>query len=253
MTTKTKPGAAKRALFIARKTRAKDGAFEMTIAANDVSRNPFDEIRLDGGVFDNYLRNPVVLWSHDDHALPVARTTALRFEDGELRATFEFMPDDPMAERVKRAWELGFVNAASIRFNPLEVDTSDSSKPFGVVTEWELLEWSLVPIPADPDAVRAVLRSLRQEDEEEEPGEEPEEEPEDEGEKPTLEELAEQVEELQTRVTDLTERVEALEDDEPEEEPEEDSEEPGDESDEPMDERLVAQLDDVLAAIGERK
>jgi HK97 family phage prohead protease len=149
-----------RATFAVQRAEAEGGRYTMTIAAHDVSRNPFDEIRLEGGVFDAYLRNPVILWGHDQHSLPIGRTTALRFQDGVLKADFEFLPDDPMAERVRNAWDRGFVRAASISFMPLEVDESDRSKPFGVISKWELLEWSLVTVPADPDALRTAEREL---------------------------------------------------------------------------------------------
>lgn len=259
MTTKTRPSA-KRATFVVRRERADGDAYSMTIAANDVSRNPFDEIRMDGGRFDNYLRNPVVLWSHDDSALPIGRTTRLHYEDGRLRADFEFLPDDPMAERVKRAWDMGFVNAASIRFMPLEIDTSDTSKPFGVVSEWDLLEWSLVPIPADPDALRAAARALnvpeevlRQEHDEmvDEPM------PEEEEEEPTIAELAARLKDLEERESafdeDIAQRVERLEHDGEEESDEEPSETGAGE--EPEDEearQLAAGIESLLRDIKER-
>lgn len=146
---------ARRALVnLSRAPAATGGKHSVTIAANDTSRNPGDEIRLSGGRFENYLRNPVVLWGHDDHALPIGRTLAIRHVGSKIKADFEFLPGDEMAERVRNAWKLGFVNAASIRFMPLEVDSR------GVVVKWELLEWSLVTIPADPDALRAAARAL---------------------------------------------------------------------------------------------
>ena len=56
MTTKTRP-TAKRATFTVKRNEAEGDSYSMTIAANDTSRNPFDEIKMDGGKFDNYLRS----------------------------------------------------------------------------------------------------------------------------------------------------------------------------------------------------
>ena len=139
--------------------------YQATIAANEKMRQPPD-LEFKGLSTENYLRNPVVMWAHDSTGrspsggLPIGRTLKLnRSQDGQIIAEFEFLADDPFAQRVKNAWDKGFLRAASISWIPVE------SVPIGDGrwrdTRSDLLEWSIVSVPADPDAVReAHIRIL---------------------------------------------------------------------------------------------
>jgi hypothetical protein len=76
-------------------------------------------------------------------------------------ADFEFLAEDPFAQRVKNAWDKGFLRAASISWLPMESAPAKSGRWRD--TKSELLEWSLVAVPADPDALReAHSRMLHQ-------------------------------------------------------------------------------------------
>ena len=139
--------------------------YEATIAVNEKVRQPPD-LEFQGLSTENYLRNPVVMWAHDSvgrspsGGLPIGRTLKLnRSQDGQIIAEFEFLDDDPFAQRVKNAWDKGFLRAASISWIPVE------SVPVGDGrwrdTRSDLLEWSIVSVPADPDALReAHIRIL---------------------------------------------------------------------------------------------
>jgi HK97 family phage prohead protease len=116
-----------------------------------------DVVVPEGIELTNYRKNPVVLWAHDYQSLPVATCTAINVVPGRgLRARFRWLDGDPFADRVRRAWDAGVVRAASIGFAPLRVEPNDAGYTY---TRSELLEWSLVPVPANPEAVR-VMRSL---------------------------------------------------------------------------------------------
>lgn len=117
------------------------GRFRAVIAANNEVAGSPHVVDLEQLGTGQYLRNPVVLWMHDQRNLPVARTTSLQREGAVWEAEFEFLPGDDRAERVQNAWERGFLNAASINWDE---DTN------------ELLEWSFVGVPADPDALRVT-------------------------------------------------------------------------------------------------
>ncbi len=116
-----------------------------------------------------YLRNPVVLWAHDHGGvfsgaaggLPIARTTRLYPSAQGIEADFEFVEGDPFADRVRNAWEQGFIRSASIAWRtlawePLPDDVAAGQGGRGRRhTRTELIEWSLVPVPADVGASRA--------------------------------------------------------------------------------------------------
>ena len=135
----------------------------VVIAANDRARTA-PEIDLSGLRFDNYRRNPVVMWAHDatgrspSGGLPIGRTLSIeRAADGGIIAEFEFLEDDPFAQRIRNAWDRGFLQAASISWLPVE-----SVPVRGGVRDVraELLEWSIVSVPADPDALRETHRRM---------------------------------------------------------------------------------------------
>ena len=73
-------------------------------------------------------------------------------------AEFEFLEDDAFAQRIRNAWDKGFLQAASISWLPIE---SVPAKYGGVRdVRAELLEWSIVSVPADPDALRESHRRM---------------------------------------------------------------------------------------------
>ena len=164
-----------RVMMVTEARQTEDGsAHRMVIAAHDRSRNQ-DEINLTGVRFDNYRKNPVVLWNHDasprllatappSGGIPIAKTLEIGHDDqGRIVASFEFNSNDPFAARVENAWKNGFLRAASIRYLPTriaEVKDARGRVERVRVEESDLLEWSLLPVPADPDSVREGARAL---------------------------------------------------------------------------------------------
>lgn len=146
-------------LWVAESRRVAEGRYRVVVAANERSRNPVWDLDLRGVDFTNYRRNPVVLYNHDDGQVPVGRTVEIGQDAaGRIVATFEFLPGDPFAERVKNAWDMGFLRAASIRWLPVETDRGANGRI--VTTKADMLEWSIVAIPADPDSLRTAARTL---------------------------------------------------------------------------------------------
>ena len=139
--------------------RALEGNFyRVTIAANERVRQP-PELDFGGLSTERYLRNPVVMWAHDilgrseSGGLPIGRTRELtRDGTGRLVADFEFLSEGAFAQRVKNAWDKGFLRAASISWMPIEGGPSEGGQWRD--TRSDLLEWSIVAVPADPDALR---------------------------------------------------------------------------------------------------
>ena len=149
-----------------------DRRVRFTISSDGVDRMG-DTISVDGWDLSNYRRNPVVLWAHDARSLPIARASDVRVEDGVLKATAEFAPAaaNPLAESVLQLVRGRFLSATSVGFLPRRWRFSeDDGRTFGIdFEEQELLEVSIVPIPANPDALidargvdsRAVQRWAR--------------------------------------------------------------------------------------------
>ncbi len=137
-----------------------DNRYRVVVAANEKSRNVFGyDLRMEGVDFSNYLRDPVVLFAHNHEDLPVARSLDVtRNNENHITADFEFLPNDERAQRVKNAWDLGFLRAASISFLPTEVESNEDGAL--VATHSDMLEWSIVNVPADPDSLKVAARSL---------------------------------------------------------------------------------------------
>ena len=152
MTTTARPRAYTRQVAVSGR-KVGPNRFLATIAVNEKAR---DGIELDFAGLDtrNYMRNPVVLWAHDPTAIPIGRTLLLHQRMQGLEAEFEFLEGDDFAARVRNAFEQRVIRAGSIHWLPLEVVPLPGGGQRHVRSE--LIEWSLVPVPADPDAVRHI-------------------------------------------------------------------------------------------------
>lgn len=140
------------------------GIYEVMISTENIDRQG-DIVRASGGQFENYLKNPVVLLGHDYHDLPIAKTIELSVVPGSgIRAKFQFPASGlyEKADTTRKLWDAGFLNAASIGFSPLKSINLDPNRPWGPqdYVEWELLEWSIVTVPANQDALRLALDNI---------------------------------------------------------------------------------------------
>ncbi len=127
----------------------------VVVSTGDVAR---DEMIIDqaGWLFENYDRNPVVLWGHNDREMPVARAISSERvrTSNELIETHEFDAEDERAMLLFKKIQRGFVNATSVRWNPISWEWRKiDGQEYLVFTKQELLESSYVSIPADPGAL----------------------------------------------------------------------------------------------------
>jgi HK97 family phage prohead protease len=131
-------------------------AFDFTISTGSVDRYG-DTVKVDGWKLANFRKNPVVLWMHDGTKLPVGKASNIRIEDGKLKARVDFTPqglasfNDIVFELVKT----GFLSATSVGFLPLVYNfVNDPQRQFGIdFKEQELLEFSIVTVPANAEAL----------------------------------------------------------------------------------------------------
>ena len=61
---------------------------------------------------------------------------------------------------MRRLWAAGFLNAVSIGFMPKSYTPREGDQGGYVFEDWELLEYSIVPVPANQDALRLAMKSV---------------------------------------------------------------------------------------------
>lgn len=134
---------------------------KIRFVASDESMNRYGQIvRLSGWELENYRKNPVLLWQHNSDDLPIGRV-AIGVIGNQLIADAEFATEDlnPFAEKVYQMAKAGFINAVSVGFMPLDGKPilSDKGEYEGdEFTKQELLELSVVNVPANADALRVA-------------------------------------------------------------------------------------------------
>lgn len=111
----------------------------------------------DAWVLDNFQRNPVFLWAHDQSAPPIGKVLNLRTLNGKLKGDVLYADAEtyPFADMIFRMVKQGLLNATSAGWIPLDWKVSrDKARQGGVdFTSVELLEISQVPVPALPTAL----------------------------------------------------------------------------------------------------
>jgi len=117
-----------------------------------------DVVLPSGVVLENYLKNPVVAFGHNYSGLSIAKTQEIAITDDGILAKLVF-PKAGVYELADTVYELykdGFMNAWSIGFMPMEYkDRETGGREF---TKWELLEYSAVLVPDNPQAL-TILRT----------------------------------------------------------------------------------------------
>lgn len=139
-----------------------DPEYEWTITTAGLKRDN-NILEIAGIKVEAYLRNPVVMWVHSywgyPDGLPIGRTTKLMIEADRIRAWMRWAPT-PEAQTIRRLVDGGFLRAASIGWWPLKWERLEDPEGNWLgwrFTESDMLEWSVVPVPADPQALKAAL------------------------------------------------------------------------------------------------
>jgi HK97 family phage prohead protease len=118
-----------------------------------------DTIDARGWMLDKFMANPVALFGHDSNSVEnvIGKARNVRVEGQRLIGEIEFIEAsvNPNAEAVFQMVKGGYLNAVSVGFAPIEWSLAkDKNRPQGVdFKKQELLEISVVPIPANPSAL----------------------------------------------------------------------------------------------------
>lgn len=127
-----------------------------TLSTEDADRAN-DVVKLDGWKFENFLKNPVVFFNHKTWELPIARMTQIGRVGKAIVGDVEFATGEvyALAETVFQLVKGGFINAGSVGFRPLKRAWNEERRGVDFL-EHELLEFSVVGIPCNANALRRV-------------------------------------------------------------------------------------------------
>ena len=135
--------------------------FVISTEAKDSYETVFTFDGWDQGL-SRYSKNPVVTFNHLDHSGDpdmVIGTSEVRFENQEViaKVTFESAELNPVADKVMRKVANGTLRGASIRALVNDGRFGDQARGEDpqtlYFTDQELIAWSIVTVPSNPDAV----------------------------------------------------------------------------------------------------
>jgi HK97 family phage prohead protease len=147
--------------------------FKRAIAADDGDHSEFilsdetrdrygDIIRADGWKLAAFKKNPVALYGHDASALPIGRWANVRIEGKQLRGRLELAEPGTsgMVDAIRSLIKQKILRAVSVGLIPLESEPIDENDPWSGldIKSAELVECSVVPVPANPSAL--AVKSL---------------------------------------------------------------------------------------------
>jgi hypothetical protein len=122
---------------------ADDASTFKVVVSTSAEDRQGDELDQSKWNLTNFKANPVVLWAHDYYSLPIGVCTGITVENGELVAEGKFAPGElnPLAAQIAGLYNEGYIKATSVGYIKHEDETL------------ELLEFSFVPVPANPFAL----------------------------------------------------------------------------------------------------
>jgi HK97 family phage prohead protease len=127
--------------------------------------------KVSGWDLKRYEKNPVVFYAHrsnSDNPDMLIGTSTVRVEDNQLIAVVRFENSDinPVAEKVWQKIQAGTLRMASIGANPKKGHWGDEKlgedRDMIYFDEQELLEWSIVPIGSNPEALKRETQTIEE-------------------------------------------------------------------------------------------
>ena len=134
----------------------KKGEFVFTASTESTDREG-DVIKANGWVLDNFKSGGVLLWGHNQDKLPVGKVLWVKQKDGELLGKARFNGQTQLSKDVEKLVRMGDLTGISVGFRALESEKTHEGRMF---TKQELLEVSVVNVPANPDAVIHTIKNL---------------------------------------------------------------------------------------------
>ena len=139
-------------------TTEDSGTFRVIMTSDKKDRDG-EIIKLDGWNFENFMKNPVVIYGHNYYSIEnvIGRVDKIYREGNTIVAEGRFASEaaNPKAQMVRRLYDEKILQAVSVGFIVKGRDVQDDS----IITSAELLELSFVPIQSNPDAVD-IMKAL---------------------------------------------------------------------------------------------
>lgn len=107
---------------------------------------------------EQFKRNPVMFYNHDEWDAPIGRWENVRIEDGKLLADPVFDLEDERGRKISGKVDRNFLRAASVGLRIVEQSDDPAvmipGQKYPTVTKWQLREASIVGIGANHNAIR---------------------------------------------------------------------------------------------------
>lgn len=141
----------------------KNKAYKFTVHDDSVNTYGF-RMLTEGANLEEFRKNPVVLYNHNDWEAPIGRADKIYIENGKLVAEIVFDEEDPKAAEIAGKVERGFLRMTSVGAWPPEEATDDElmkleGQTGPTITRWTLREISICPIGANHNALAMYDRN----------------------------------------------------------------------------------------------
>ncbi len=129
------------------------------------ARDRMNEVLDPAGVdLKQFNKNPIVLFAHDYSSPPIGKALWTKKDGDGILSKVQFANTE-FANEIFDLYRGGFMKAFSVGFIPKEivrgkVDENGNlmeGEPRRTYTKWELLEYSAVPVPANPEALALAI------------------------------------------------------------------------------------------------
>jgi HK97 family phage prohead protease len=134
----------------------REDAREVDFVASTETVDSYGEIVRQNWRLDRFRANPVILFAHDSHALPIGHAPRVLVEGGRLLITVKFSTAraNPFAELCFQSVLEKALRGGSVGFKPHSVkyEMHDDIERC-VLDDNELYEFSVCPVPSNPDGL----------------------------------------------------------------------------------------------------
>lgn len=135
------------------------GAFDETrvkrfIGTSEVKDRDGEILVIDGMDFKNFKKNPIVLFSHQSRELPVGKVVKVEKDVNKKIVYFDiyFAKANPFSETLLQLVDEEILKSTSLGFRVTDWEYDEKQQAF-MLTKSEIFEISIVPVPANQDAV----------------------------------------------------------------------------------------------------